>query len=141
MALSANRNLSIRNTTGMRVVDETVATGATIYKHALGVLKAAGTSCKAAANETTTTFLGLSDAQYTAAQTAKFYTDLEVSIPFTTGVTAGNHGALAYCTDDEKVTTAATLGPPCGRFMEIDTTNSANVWVHLGPVTAKANAS
>lgn len=140
MALSANRNLSTRNTLGQRKKTCTVATGATIYKHALGVVKAAGTSCKAAANETTTTFLGLSDARYTAAATAVFYTNIDVSIPFTTGVTAGHRGAKAYCTDDEKVTNAATLGPPCGTFMEIDTANSANIWVHLEE-TPLGNAS
>lgn len=141
MALSANRSLSRRNTAGMIVRHAVVATSQTIYKHGITVMKNAGTSCKVAANETTTNFLGLSSAQYSAASTGKFYTNLEVSIPFTTGVTAGNWGALAYATDDEKVTTATTLGPPIGIFLEIDSSNSANVWVHLGQMTALGNAS
>lgn len=141
MALSANRALSRRNEAGMLVRKATVATSQTIYKHALVVMKDAGTSCKVAANETSTNWLGLSDAQYSAASTAKCYTNLEVSIPFKTGVTAGNWGALAYAYDDEKVTSAATLGPPVGIFLEIDADNSANVWVHLGQMTALGNAS
>jgi len=141
MALSANRTLKIRNVQGQRIETATVATGATIYKHALVALRANALRCLPAANATTTTFLGISDAQYSAASTARLYTECDVSIPFTTGVTAGNRDALAYCTDDEKVTTASTLGPPCGRFMEIDADNSANIWVHIGPVTAKASAS
>lgn len=141
MALSANTDLSRRNEAGMLVLHATVATSVTIYKHALVVMKAAGTSCKAAANETTTTFLGIADAQYTAAQTAKLYTNLEVSIPFKTGLTAGNYGALLYCYDDEKVTTASTLGPPCGIHRGIDASNSSNVWVQLGPMAANGSAS
>lgn len=132
MALAADRNLSIRNTQGQRKKTCVVATGQTIYKHALVVLKAAGTSCKVAANETTTTFLGLSDAHYTAGATAVLYTNIDVSIPLKTGVTAGNRGAKAYAADDEKCYDLATLGPPIGTFMEIDSANSANIWVHLG---------
>lgn len=119
----------------------TVATSQTIYKHALVVMKAAGTSCKVAANETTTKFIGVADAQYSAASTAKMLTGLEMSIPFKTGLTAGSYGALLYCYDDEKVTTASTLGPVCGIHRGIDADNSANVWVQLGPQTALTSAS
>jgi hypothetical protein len=141
MALSANTDLSRRNEAGMLVRKAVVATSVTIYKHAIVVMKNAGTSCKAAANETTTNFLGIAAAQYSAAATAKCLTHLEMSFPLKTGVTAGNWGALAYAYDDEKVTTANTLGPPIGIFLEIDEDNSANVWVHVGQMTALGNAS
>lgn len=141
MALSANRNLTVYNNVGKKKLTATVATSQTIYKHALVVMKDAGTSCKVAANETSTVFLGLSDAQYSAGSVAVCYTDLEVSIPFKTGVTAGLVGALMYCYDDEKVTNLATLGPVCGILRGIDADNSANAIVMLGPQTALTKAS
>lgn len=126
----------------MLVRHAVVKTSGTIYKHGLVVMEDDGLTCCPAANTATTVFIGIPDAQYTAAQTAKLYTNLEISIPFKTGTyTAGVWGALAYAYDDEKVTTENTLGPVVGIFLETDADNSANVWVLLGAQTALTKAS
>ena len=141
MALSANAAWQTRNDSNPAKQSAVILTGAKIYKGALVVLTAAG-KAKPAANETTTTFLGMSLDEYdTGDGTVRCETvaDIEILITAKTTMTAGLIGfTTIYAFDDAQVTNLATLGPACGTFVELESANLA--WVGLRkPTFAKAS--
>lgn len=137
MALSANTTLDIRNDRGARFRSITIKTSSVIYKHALVVIDTSAGTALPAANATTTHFAGLAIESSTGlfpvtgngTRTVKVATNLEVKIPFKTGVTTGNMGSAAYAADDSQSFDLTTLGPQIGTFVELDGTDS---WVALG---------
>ncbi len=148
MALSANTTLQLRNQKGDSILDGVILTAAVIYQHAIVVRTAAGL-LKAAADETTTRFVGLCDiienpdddtAGITGDGTlrANCISECDALVPLVTAITVGNVGALVYAVDDQTVTTEATLGPVVGTLVEFVATNSG--WVRFG-MTALAVAS
>jgi len=137
MALSADRILTVRNNRAERVYSLAVKTGTTVYKGALLVTNAAGTA-QPATNITTTPFFGVADAGYTATETSRVLTNLEVQLPLKTSVTVGMVGDAMYCADDQYATNLNTLGPQCGVLTEFTSANLG--WVLLGG-SALSNAS
>lgn len=105
----------------------TVLSSATIYKHSMVVLTAAGLA-KVAANETTTTFVGIAEAAPSGvgdgSVTVTVVTDMECQIPLATALTVGDtNKTLLYCVDDASCTAENTLGPVCGIMTEFTSTN------------------
>ncbi len=110
-----------------------VVSGATIYKHSLVVMTAAGLA-KVAANETTTTFLGLAEEAPSGAGdgsiTVTVVNDIDVLLPLVTAITVGDTLVdKIYAVDDETATTEATLGPEIGVMVQFVAANSG--WVRL----------
>lgn len=141
MALAANAALQTRNDSNPVKQSAVILTGAKIYKGALVVLTAAG-KAKPAANETTTTFLGMAlDECDTGDGTVRVETvsGIEVLISAKTSVTVGMCGStLIYAFDDAQITNLATLGPAIGYMTELEAANSA--WIALRmPTFAKAS--
>ncbi len=132
MALSAAAGLTTRNREGMTRISAVIVTSAVIYKHALVVQTAAGLA-KPAANETTTTFMGLAERTFDTGDgtvTATCLENLEVLITMATAVTVGNlRQSKIYAVDDASVTTEATLGPECGVMTQFVAANSG--WIRL----------
>ncbi len=137
MALGANTSLETRFRNGMARRVFVITSAAVIYKHALLVLTAAGTA-KPGANETTTTFAGMAVESSSGAfpvtgdgvYTVTVNCELEVKCPLVTAITAGDTNTTSlYLVDDQTITTANTLGPPCGKMTQFVATNSG--WVAL----------
>lgn len=133
MALSANAALQTRNRAGLIRRSFTVVSSATIYKHSLVVITAAGLA-KVAANETTTTFVGMAEEAPTGvgdgSVTVTVVNNLEVLIPTVTSLTVGDtNKTLLYCVDDASVTPENTLGPEVGVMSQFVATNSAWIWL------------
>ncbi len=134
MALSANTALPTRNRTGMRRHSTTILTAAVCYKHGLIVTTVTGKALPAA-NDTTTTFLGLCETQPSTGDgtvTVTTVTDLEVQITLATLVTVGNVGDAVYAVDDASATTDNTLGPQIGTLVEFTSANLGWVMLHRG---------
>lgn len=140
MALSANTALQTRNTTG-KLRNFVVKTSSVIYKHALCCVNAAGTLV-AAANTTTTTFVGVAeDGPVTGdgTKTVNCIVDGEFLITIATTLTKGLQTSSAvYATDDSACTNVATLGPVVGVMTQW--VSSTTGWIGLRQATlAKAS--
>lgn len=140
MALSANAALPTRNRGSMRRHSTIIVTSAVLYKHALAVTTVLGKALPAA-DDTTTTFLGLVETQPSTGDgtvTVTTVTDLEIQIPLATVVTIGNVGDQMYALDDAAATSEATKGPSIGILTEFTSANLGWVMLHR---SALANAS
>lgn len=140
MALASNRKLKLKGSAGKRA-HATILTGQVIYKGALVVAPAAGTTVKVAANETTTLFRGVAENGPLTGDGTKIceYSYDEIRLLPSTGLTAGNIGAQVYCLDDEKVCAAATFGPTCGQMVALESADLSWIWLRSGLVEANAS--
>lgn len=130
MALSANRNLVIENEIGSVRYNYTVLTAAKIYKHALVVITAAG-KARPASNLTTTTFVGIAEAECDTGDgtvTVNVLSNIDVQLPMATAVTVGNTSfSKIYAVDDETAGLLTTLGPEIGVMNKFISANLATV--------------
>ena len=140
MALSANTTLETRVRNGMSKRTFTVLTSAVIYDRALCVITAAGL-LKPAADETTTTFVGMAIESSSGsfpvtgdgAYTVSVLEEIEIKAPLATAVTVGDTNKTAlYLVDDQTITTANTLGPACGTMRQFVAANSGWVFIRSG---------
>jgi hypothetical protein len=131
MALSANTSLQTRGN-AIEYGSATVLTGSTIYKHAMVCASATGYAV-AAANDTTTKFLGFAKAYAQATETVEYFYNCEVRVPIesTQAPTIANTNALFYCYDDEEVTLHNTLGPAMGCSHAGGWFETSYVWIHV----------
>ena len=138
-ALTANAAQQTRNDTGKTKYNFVINTGSTIYRHALVVINAAGTA-QPAANDTTTSFVGLAldppvDANGVVAagdgtRRIEVVNDLEVRLASVTAITVGDTGQTAiFASDDALVTADTTLGAEIGIVTEF--VGAEDVWVRL----------
>lgn len=139
-ALSAHAAVQIRNDAGATKYSFVINTGSKIYRHALVVINASGTA-QPAANDTTTTFVGMAmvtpvDANGLVASgdgtlRVEVQNDFEYLCTQTlTAITVGDTGVTAmHAGDDSLVTTATTLGAEIGVMTEFVAANSA--WIGL----------
>ena len=124
----------MRPATNQNRLDLAIETSEVLWQGALIVAKDDGLRCKAAANETSTVFLGLNVAQATGntggTVSAEYIMGPGVlALLPTTGLTAGDVGVQVFCADDNKVCAASTLGPKCGVYRAFDSTGYA--WIDL----------
>ena len=137
MALSANTSLPTRNRGGMTRHSFTVLSAATIYKHSMVVITAAGLA-KVAANETTTSFVGIAEEAPTGvgdgSVTVTVVNNLEVLLPLVTAITVGDSIVdKIYAVDDQTGTTENTLGPEIGIMSQFVAANSGWVLLRQAP--------
>lgn len=129
MALSANTQADRREDD---LLEKVIVTSAKIYRHAMVVQTAAG-KFKPAANETTTTFVGIAVDECPTGDgtvTCKVYARGVFQLPLKTAVTVGMVGATSmYAFDDQTVTNLTTLGPEIGRLVEWSSANLG--WIEL----------
>src|SRR3990172_12020148 len=134
MALSANRALQVRNTTGKRLYSKVIKTGVKFWQGAIVCVNAAGLAV-VAANSATMEYLGICDAECltgNGTRTVTAFDNVEIHITGAdakTSITAGHEGEIAYAFDDAAVHAVNTLGPQIGVFVERVGAN--DVWVAL----------
>lgn len=143
MALSANANIVCRNMDNIIEGELVIASGSVLYVGALVCIDSDG-ELVPAADSTAIKFAGLFTGVNGLSATGdgvikgKFRTGFEALLPCAGTVTVADMQNIAYCTDDAGVTDAATLGPQCGIFTELE--SATTVWVRLSaPAMAVAS--
>lgn len=140
MALSASRNVDIRNDGAARIEERLIKTGVVIYKGAIVYTDSAGEALVTANGAQKV--LGIALEQYAAGDavlTCKCITNVHALLPVAATVEIDDEGKTAlHGVDDETVSDVTTVGPQIGMLVQY--VADAGSWVGVGMPTMAADS-